>query len=225
MNGNIIFKKGEEVIFSNVPGSENLTSSNSTNKKYLSKKVPKRKNIDLFERLSEIETNSVWKERFYKMSKSKFPPKISWVQGDIESDILGKIVYKFRQTSKEHEILKEYSDDYILLIIKSFIKKNTNIDAIIDNEIYNFSKDDIDPFPWSKLPVRDQNKKINDYVKIYSLNNNLTDYDAKKLYSFLILKSALGNITPYIEFNKSGDIEIIKNISYDKKNKYFYLSK
>ena len=55
------------------------------------------------------------------MSKSKFPPKISWVQGDIESDILGKIVYKFRQTSKkEHEILKEYSDDYILLIIKKF---------------------------------------------------------------------------------------------------------
>ena len=32
------------------------------------------------------------------------------------------------------------------------------------------------------------------------------------------------NITPYIEFNKSGDIEIIK-ISVMIKNKYFYLSK
>lgn len=227
MSGEIVFKNGEDVVFSNIPGSEISSSKSVLKKKPSAKKVSRRKIIEFFERLAEIETDPNWKERFENMGRSRFPPKISWISSPPESELQGKIIYKFRQSFKEQEILKEDSDEANILLIKGFIRKNTNIGANNqqDIELVSIPKDQIDPVPWGKLPSREQVKRINEYIKDYSMRNGLNDDQKAQLLSMLILKSSMGVLFSHLDFDSEGNVENIRGIQYDSKNDFYFIDR
>lgn len=225
MSGNIVFKKGNSVIFSNEPGSEINLSSSYMKKKITPAKVSKRKIIEIFDKIAENESDSEWKQRFENMKISKFPGKISWVNGNEDSDIAGILVYKFRNIYHEQEILKTYSPLANAVIIKDFIKRYTNVGINTkDHDFLNISKDKIEVVSWNKLPYKDQTKKISKYVESYALRKSLDSDQKNQLLNTLILKSCLGTLFPALEFDKDGDILNIKGIVYDKNNDYFDLS-
>lgn len=227
MSGNIVFKNGDSVIFSNVPGSEtSLSQKSSLKKKAASAKISKRRIIEIFDKIAESETDPGWKERFEKMKISKFPPKISWVNGLEGSDVAGIMTYKFRSIHREQEILRSTSPEANAVIIKEFIKRFTNIGiSNQDFDLVNVPKDNIEPIVWAKLPSREQSKKISKYVDYYAMRKDLDSEQKSQLFSMLILKSSMGVLFSSMEFDKEGDIINIKGIFYDKENDYYDFSK
>lgn len=225
MSGEIVFKNGSDVLFSNVPGSETKISTNNIKKKLSDKKINKDKIIPFFDKLAEIETDDIWKERFEKMGKSKFPPKISWISSDPDDESFGKIIYKFRQASKEQQIFKDQSYETNSLIIKTFIKKYTNVsmNSKTKEDFIVIPKGNIVPISWNKLPSKEQVKRVIDFFKVYSEEKNLSDYQMEILKKNLILKTIMGALTSNIDFSKDGTIEHISGIKYDKNlNIYFF---
>jgi hypothetical protein len=213
-----------EIIFASSPGMKSSYVSKSVGPKKAkisSKRINKRPLIEIFDILSEVETDPIWAERFQKMAMYKFPPKISWVSNTTNPDIYGDLVYKNRQiTSITSTILKDTPIEEISTTLKFFIRNYTNIEIEGetnegDDDVKIVSKSKITPMPWSKLTSKDHSALLTDYVKEFSVANSLDKEETSNLLRSVILFAMGRNIVPYLNLDDDGKISKISLIVKD----------
>jgi hypothetical protein len=184
------------------------------------------KNV-IFTELAEGESDPQWEERFQKMAIGRFPGKIKWNPTVDTSDnppdvqpenFYGELIYVNRQQIKKLRLSKEDNLQNIRVEIKAFIQNYTNVDMeqkedeIANEGIQVIPKNRIVPVSWIKLAAKDQAIALNDYVKSFAIENNLTKEEHDNFSRYLTIFGMGRNITPFIVFDKDGTIEKLKGI-------------
>ncbi len=96
-----------------------------------------------------------------------------------------------------------------------------NLDKFLENEKNNNSNE-----PWCKLNKTIKTKKIQDFVDIYKVENNLNEDESKLLIEFLkecLDRKKLQRVKDVIYDKETGNIKQIPALYYVKANKHFTL--
>lgn len=222
-------KKGN-IMYASSPGMGSAIQSKTDSKKSKPsvKKLTRRPEIKFFVDLAEGEIDAQWEERFQKMAMSRFPPKISWSSivdlsdepvGTTTDQFHGELVYKNRQIVKNLKLRKDTDLNNLRMDIKSFVQNYTNLDMEQADEDLESSqpipKTRIVAYPWNKLSAKDQILAIVEYVKGFSMENNLSKEETENFIKYLTVFTMGKNITPFIVFDKDGNIERLKGLQKD----------
>lgn len=219
--------KTGKIIYASSPGMEQSmgVKLDSKKSKLTSKRSTHQLKNAIFAEIAEQEPDSQWEERFQRMAIGRFPGKIKWNPNvDTSNDPLdvqpenfyGELIYVNRQQIKKLRLSKDDSIQNMRLDIKAFIQNYTNVDIEQneDNEggIQAIPKNRIVPVSWIKLTAKDQAIALNNYVKEFAIENNLTREESENFAKYLTIFTMGRNITPFIIFNKDGVIEKLKGI-------------
>jgi hypothetical protein len=97
----------------------------------------------------------------------------------------------------------------------------SNLDKFLENEKNNNVNE-----PWCKLNKTIKTKKIQEYVEVYKIQNNLTDEEGRLLFTFLkdcIDRKKLQRVKDVVYDKEHGNIKDIPTLCYVKTNKHFTL--
>lgn len=211
-----------EIIFASSPGMQSASASKTLGPKKSkpsAKRANKRPLIEIFNILSEYETDPVWADRFGKMAMYKFLQRISWVPNTTDTNVYGELVYKNRQIEEKTKVLKDTPIDEVAETLKFFIRNYTNVEMESetrdedDIKVINNSK--ITPMPWNKLASKDQSNLLTDYIKDFAAENSIDRESQKNLIRDVILFSMGRNIVPFIKLDEDGKVYNISNIYKD----------
>lgn len=224
MSGEFTYEDlGGKVIISSKPGLESSmkdsSGKTSSKAKTTERAISKRPTIELFMEMYNIETDEVWKDRLYKMGKSKFPNGISWDNTKETKEVYGDLIYKKRQLIRPITLYKSDSIEDLLYIVKEFIMNYTNIDSSTIDEETDFIRVDrskMDIYPWGKKSPKDQYIDFMAFVKNFSRDNDLTKEESEDLLSKIVVFNFGKKILPYLEFDSRGNIVKIKNLHKSK---------
>ena len=96
-----------------------------------------------------------------------------------------------------------------------------NLDKFLENEKNNNVNE-----PWCKLNKTIKTKKIQDYIKIYATENNLSDDESEMLLTFLkdcLDRKKLQRVKDVVYDKENGSIKEIPALCYIKATKHFTL--
>ena len=97
----------------------------------------------------------------------------------------------------------------------------SNLDKFLENEKNNNNNE-----PWCKLNKTIKTKKLQDYVEVYSEQNNLSEEESNQLFLFLkdcIDRKKLQRVKDVIYDKENGIIKEIPALCYVKSNKVVIL--
>jgi len=113
---------------------------------------------------------------------------------------------------------------YIANNLRGETKSSTdlaNLDKFLENEKNNNNNE-----PWCKLNKTIKTKKLQDYVEVYSEQNNLSEEESNQLFLFLkdcIDRKKLQRVKDVLYDKENGIIKEIPALCYVKSNKHFTL--
>lgn len=150
---------------------------------------------------------------------------------------IANIIYKEMTEQEENEnievVVKEECADlqnlkYKKMLMTGIPMKETKyssnllmLDDFLENEKNNNENE-----PWCKLNKTMKLKKLLDFVKVYSVNNNMDEHESEILITFFkdcLERKKLQKVKDVIYDRNSGNIKSIPSLFYTKNTKHFTL--